>query len=963
MKNIDLHKYRGKLLDPLVSHEANASRLAHLVLQVLLALLWRPLSTLCSPIGKILSGYLWAGRWGCMLALHVQRLLLGAVGWLAGSPFQRGHIHHGRKPHSLLVVRIFQYYVNVLDVRRWHLLLTAAACTALINSITRRMCNAFDVRAQEKRRLQALMMNATNYEQWQDYAFKFEKLEREALTAKRAEWGRWTGLFLSLGVPYPGKQSQADVTAKVLHSDQDDPLLATRKYDRKLLAEKTAHLKKVSKSGNIKEIMFTLRLDLVRNIANIASSKMYERFPSIPEPIQEYTNEVKELLYLIRDAAPSELPMSEKLSFFREVRHAFGKTALLLSGGGSLGTFHMGICKALFEKHMLPRVLAGSSAGSIVSAMIATRTDPELRDLFSKIDQFEMLFFNNNSTAQLVMHVIKKGSLQDMAFMIKRLRTLLGDLTFLEAYERTGRILNVTVCPADTNEPPRLLNYLTAPHALVWSAVAASSAFPGLYPAQHLLARNIATGEIVTFSAQGGDSGLQRRWQDGSLEMDLPSQALGEMFNCNHYLVSQTNPHIVPLLNLKRGLSTKWSKILEAELKHRCQILQWLLPDWIPSRWLSLFTQPWEGDVTMTLPIDLWDLNKAITNPTAIELQRLIKVGEVAAWEKLSAIECNCAIEATLDSCLAKVTNQVRGRPVASMQTRLPSWLHMPALGMPTVASWGEGLEGVKDMAQAGSWGEMDKAAVAPDGLPVVPIYHHSSSGTLKQYDPPHNNVTSPRPARPSMTTPGTAPSISPGIAPSLHAPCTVNGSSTTRLPTIASIGSIPSSNGGGAGGRKMSLESNADALLRGGLHSPSVHDTATTTTTAASSRNLSEVDHMEYMDIPLRTGALPQQSHSATNKRYDLQHEGAVNKPKDKSSVVKAKGGAENHLNLADLDGSWYVPRDNGGTLREEDLIALASMDCRNDMQAAGSGGFWGALLPLAGQSEGRHGIQEAVV
>jgi TAG lipase/steryl ester hydrolase/phospholipase A2/LPA acyltransferase len=44
--------------------------------------------------------------------------------------------------------------------------------------------------------------------------------------------------------------------------------------------------------------------------------------------------------------------------------------------------------------------------------MIATRTDPELRDLFSKIDQFEMLFFNNNSTAQLVMHVIKKGSLQ-----------------------------------------------------------------------------------------------------------------------------------------------------------------------------------------------------------------------------------------------------------------------------------------------------------------------------------------------------------------------------------------------------------------------------------------------------------------------------------------------------------------------------------------------------------------------
>lgn len=46
-------------------------------------------------------------------------------------------------------------------------------------------------------------------------------------------------------------------------------------------------------------------------------------------------------------------------------------------------------------------------------------------------------------------------------------------------------------------------------------------------------------------------------------------QALGEMFNCNHFLVSQTNPHIVPLLNMKKAFSRKWANILEAELKHR----------------------------------------------------------------------------------------------------------------------------------------------------------------------------------------------------------------------------------------------------------------------------------------------------------------------------------------------------------------------------------------------------------
>jgi TAG lipase / steryl ester hydrolase / phospholipase A2 / LPA acyltransferase len=59
-----------------------------------------------------------------------------------------------------------------------------------------------------------------------------------------------------------------------------------------------------------------------------------------------------------------------------------------------------------------------------------------------------------------------------------------------------GRILNVSICPADTNEPPRVLNYLTAPHVLVWSAVACSSAFPLLFLPQKLYARN-AQGEQV----------------------------------------------------------------------------------------------------------------------------------------------------------------------------------------------------------------------------------------------------------------------------------------------------------------------------------------------------------------------------------------------------------------------------------------------------------------------------------
>ena len=37
------------------------------------------------------------------------------------------------------------------------------------------------------------------------------------------------------------------------------------------------------------------------------------------------------------------------------------------------------------------------------------------------------------------------------------------------------------VSPGNDYEKPRLLNYLTAPNVLVWSAASASCALPGLY--------------------------------------------------------------------------------------------------------------------------------------------------------------------------------------------------------------------------------------------------------------------------------------------------------------------------------------------------------------------------------------------------------------------------------------------------------------------------------------------------
>ena len=72
--------------------------------------------------------------------------------------------------------------------------------------------------------------------------------------------------------------------------------------------------------------------------------------------------------------------------FLKRARAAYGRTALVLSGGAMLGCYHFGTIKALFEEGCLPNIISGTSAGSVVGAVVCTRSDEEIkRDLDPKI--------------------------------------------------------------------------------------------------------------------------------------------------------------------------------------------------------------------------------------------------------------------------------------------------------------------------------------------------------------------------------------------------------------------------------------------------------------------------------------------------------------------------------------------------------------------------------------------------
>ena len=58
----------------------------------------------------------------------------------------------------------------------------------------------------------------------------------------------------------------------------------------------------------------------------------------------------------------------------------------------------------------------------------------------------------------------REGVIRDINVFTECMIDNIGDITFAEAYNRTRRILNITVSSSTNFEMPRLLNHLTAPN-------------------------------------------------------------------------------------------------------------------------------------------------------------------------------------------------------------------------------------------------------------------------------------------------------------------------------------------------------------------------------------------------------------------------------------------------------------------------------------------------------------------
>lgn len=479
--------------------------------------------------------------------------------------------------------------------------------------------------------LQENMNNAENYQQWREVAAEHDELTGAS---------RWR------------KTEQ------------------TRLYDYAQIRRRLEQLRNYRIKNDNMGLLFTLNEGVHGNMGGMGKMALYSRSQlGTKHLIEEYVEEIASALLHISTLDDSEIDFDERFDLFQRASLCYGRSALMLSGGGSLGHFHLGVLKALIEEDLMPSVLSGASAGSFVSGILGTRSKESMQEYFHSETLIKDAkeeagwfnsFFRGDDKERIDIHDIEEA--------IKR---LIPNLTFQEAYELTGYRINISVAPAELHQTSRLLNAITSPNVYVRSAVKASCAVPGVYPAVTLEAKNVH-GEPQPYLPT-------RKWVDGSVSDDLPVKRLSRLYGVNHYIGSLINP-IVMFANedsVERGtISHLIRKIghrsLTGCVKGVHNLTQKYAKDMSRANLVagmvhSVFQQNYHADIAVFPDFKSFDMRKILQPLEGEELIKLIRQGELATWRKMDMIRTCSKISRVLDDILLEYDElehhrYVRGR-------------------------------------------------------------------------------------------------------------------------------------------------------------------------------------------------------------------------------------------------------------------------------------------------------------
>ncbi|KAJ5308728.1 hypothetical protein PENANT_c013G11130 [Penicillium antarcticum] len=516
------------------------------------------------------------------------------------------------------------------------------------------------------------------YEQWVTWRGKRERLRRE-LSAQR-NYPDWLKAAQALDV-HLGTQNwkQTDEYAYYDHLTINKVVGQLKKVRADVERETGNGQSDSSEVSAIEELRTLLEACVKNNFAGVENPRIYsETYSGTKDLVQEYIDEVHACIELVQNS--KQVDKDAKYQLFKHLDTNFGRTALCLSGGATFAYYHFGVVKALLDNDVLPEIITGTSGGALVAGLVATRTDEELKQLLVPALAHRIRACHERFPTW-VRRWWRTGARFDTVDWARQCGWFCrGSTTFREAYERTGRILNVTCVPSDPHSPTILANYLTCPDCVIWSAVLASAAVPGILNPVVLMTKK-RDGTLKPYS-------FGHKWKDGSLRTDIPIKALNLHFNVNFTIVSQVNPHINLFFFSSRGtvgrpvthrkgrgwrggfLGTAIEQYIKLDLNKWLRVLRHLelLPRPMGQDWSEIWLQKFSGTVTIwpkSIPSDFIHI---LSDPSPERLARMIHVGQQSTFPKIQFIQNRLKIENEIMTGLQE--SKMGGRSLSPILSR-----------------------------------------------------------------------------------------------------------------------------------------------------------------------------------------------------------------------------------------------------------------------------------------------------
>ena len=160
-------------------------------------------------------------------------------------------------------------------------------------------------------------------------------------------------------------------------------------YNPEQIRASTERLRTATTSSDVDAMLHLIRTQMSRDLGNMGLLRLYKHsWFGTKKLIGDYIEAAVAIIETFQEVTKqhhsSTAESKQYLGCLEDALKYVGRSALNLSGGANLGMKHIGVVKALWEAELLPDIISGTSAGSIVAAVTASATDEEMVEVFQR---------------------------------------------------------------------------------------------------------------------------------------------------------------------------------------------------------------------------------------------------------------------------------------------------------------------------------------------------------------------------------------------------------------------------------------------------------------------------------------------------------------------------------------------------------------------------------------------------